>query len=73
MMKSVIAVLDSHSILKKVVYHLCIFLQAGFNNNIKTTKNMSVKVESFGFMPDGREAKLIFRLKYGQNLKHIEK
>ena len=30
---------------------------------------MSVKVESFGFMPDGREAKLIFRLKYGQGFK----
>ena len=27
---------------------------------------MSVKVESFGFKPDDREAKLITRLKLGQ-------
>jgi hypothetical protein len=31
---------------------------------------MSLKVESFGFMPDGREAKLIFRLKSGQGYEH---
>ena len=31
---------------------------------------MSVKVESFGFMPDGREAKLKFRFKYGHGFTH---
>ena len=34
---------------------------------------MSVKVESFGFMPDGREAKLIFQLKSGQGFNHTDK
>lgn len=34
---------------------------------------MSVKVEDFGFMPDGRDAKLIFRLKSGQGFKHIDR
>ena len=33
---------------------------------------MSVKVESFGFIPDGRVAKLIFRIKYGQGLKNTD-
>ena len=34
---------------------------------------MSVKVESFGFMPDGREAKLIVRFNSGQGFKYTEK
>ena len=34
---------------------------------------MSVKVESFGFMPDGREAKLIVQLKSGQGFNDIDR
>lgn len=34
---------------------------------------MSVKVEDFGFMPNDRDAKLIFRLKSGQGYEHTKK
>ena len=36
-------------------------------------RNMSVKVELFGFMPNDRDAKLIFRLKSGQGYEHTKK